>query len=69
VHASAEDGLISESFAPHPYVIVAPPDHPLAGKKHIPLKEVLKYSFITREAGSETCESMHEVFADNYALV
>ena len=26
------------SFAPHPYVIVAPPDHPLVGRKNIPLE-------------------------------
>jgi DNA-binding transcriptional LysR family regulator len=69
VHPSTENGLIAESFAPHPYVIVAPPNHPLARKKRIPLKEVLKYSFITREAGSETCESMHSVFAENYESV
>src|SRR5882724_8513839 len=27
---------VNESFAPHPYVIVAPPNHPLVGQKKIP---------------------------------
>ena len=31
---------VSESFAPHPYVIVAAPDHPLARRRRIPIGSI-----------------------------
>jgi DNA-binding transcriptional LysR family regulator len=37
-------------------VAVLPPDHALAGSKHLPVADVLKYPFITREEGSGTRE-------------
>src|SRR5512145_2930234 len=27
---------VAEAFAPHPHVVIAPPEHPLAGKRRIP---------------------------------
>jgi DNA-binding transcriptional LysR family regulator len=51
------------SFAPHPYVIVAPPDHPLVGKTGIPLEALADEPFIVREKGSDTWNSMEEGFA------
>jgi DNA-binding transcriptional LysR family regulator len=51
------------SFAPHPYVIVAPPDHPLVGRKNIPLELLADEAFIVREKGSDTWNSMEEGFA------
>ena len=51
------------SFAPHPYVIVAPPDHPLVGKKNIALESLVDEPFIVRERGSDTWNSMEEGFA------
>jgi LysR family transcriptional regulator, low CO2-responsive transcriptional regulator len=51
------------SFAPHPYVIVAPPDHPLVGRKDIPLEALADEPFIVRERGSDTWNSMEEGFA------
>jgi DNA-binding transcriptional LysR family regulator len=54
---------VSESFAPHPYVIVAAPDHPLAGKKRIPLAVIVREPFVVREKGSDTWNSMKEGFA------
>jgi LysR family transcriptional regulator, low CO2-responsive transcriptional regulator len=53
---------VNEVFAPHPYVIVAAPDHPLAGKKRIPLSTLAREAFITRERGSDTWNSMQETF-------
>ena len=53
---------INEPFAPHPYVIVAPPDHPLVGRHDIPLATVLREPFIVREQGSDTWTSMSEAF-------
>jgi DNA-binding transcriptional LysR family regulator len=51
---------VSESFAPHPYVIVAAPGHPLAGKKRIPPEVVVREPFVVREKGSDTWNSMKE---------
>jgi DNA-binding transcriptional LysR family regulator len=53
---------VNEPFAPHPYVIVAAPDHPLVCKKKIPLKRLLQEPFVVREKGSDTWNSMEEGF-------
>ena len=44
VMARPPSGLdtVNASFAPHPYVIVAPAGHPLAGKRRIPLGRLLR---------------------------
>lgn len=49
-------------FAPHPYVIVAPADHPLVRRRRIPLEELLAEPFIVREKGSDTWNSMVDGF-------
>jgi DNA-binding transcriptional LysR family regulator len=48
-------------FAPHPYVIVAAPDHPLAGVAKIPRAALNRERFVQRERGSDTWNSMREV--------
>lgn len=53
---------VNEPFAPHPYVIVAPPDHPAVGRRGIPAAEVMREPFIVRERGSDTWRSMQEAF-------
>jgi LysR family transcriptional regulator, low CO2-responsive transcriptional regulator len=54
---------VNESFAAHPYVIVAPPDHPLAKKKRIPLAALADQPWLIRERGSDTRKSMEEGLA------
>ncbi|MDF3887127.1 MULTISPECIES: LysR family transcriptional regulator [Cupriavidus] len=54
---------ISESFAPHPYVIVAAPNHRLVGERNIPLAALADEAFVAREKGSDTWNSMQEGFA------
>jgi len=54
---------INESFAPHPYVIVAAPTHSLVGKRNIPLAGLTDEAFVSREKGSDTWNSMQEGFA------
>ncbi|CAB3791229.1 HTH-type transcriptional activator CmpR [Paraburkholderia caffeinitolerans] len=54
---------INEPFAPHPYVIVAAPSHPLANKRGIKLSTLANEAFIVRERGSDTWNSMEEGFA------
>ncbi|HCE10362.1 MAG TPA: LysR family transcriptional regulator [Oxalobacteraceae bacterium] len=51
---------INEAFAPHPYVIVAAPSHPLAQRKHIPMSTLMHEQFVAREKGSDTWNSMEE---------
>jgi DNA-binding transcriptional LysR family regulator len=56
--------IVQEPFAPHAYVIVAPPSHPLAGKRRVPLARVLEEPFIVRERGSDTWMAMQEAFGE-----
>lgn len=59
------DGLGMEAtrFMDNPLVVIAPPDHPLAGKKRIPVKSLASESFLVREAGSGTRGAMERFFA------
>lgn len=52
----------NQPFAPHPYVIVAAPNHPLVGTKQIPLATLVREPFVVREKGSDTWNSMEEGF-------
>lgn len=54
---------VSLPFAPHPYVIVAAPSHPLVGRRGLALEELSDESFIVREKGSDTWNSMEEGLA------
>jgi len=67
VRPPADEDITAEPFAPHRYVIVAPPDHPLAGRQGIPLEEVLTYRFVVREQGSDTINAMREAFGPAFA--
>jgi DNA-binding transcriptional LysR family regulator len=58
---------VNESFAPHPYVIVAPPDHPLVLKKKIPMSALKREPFVVREKGSDTWHSMEDGFGEHLA--
>jgi DNA-binding transcriptional LysR family regulator len=53
---------IAEPFAPHPYVIVAAPSHPLARTKRIPAARIIREPFVVREKGSDTWNSMVDGF-------
>ncbi|MDB5897238.1 MAG: LysR family transcriptional regulator [Ramlibacter sp.] len=58
---------VAEPFAPHPYVIVAAPSHPLAGRKRIPVTRIAREPFVVREKGSDTWNSMQEAFGERLA--
>ncbi|MBI2771188.1 MAG: LysR family transcriptional regulator [Burkholderiales bacterium] len=58
---------VNEPFAPHPYVIVAAPDHPLADRKRIPVSRIAREPFVVREKGSDTWNSMVEAFGTHMA--
>lgn len=46
-------------------VAIAPSDHPLAGKKNIPIQRFAEEPFIIREAGSGTRMAVEGFFAEN----
>ena len=54
---------IAESFAPHPHVVIAPPGHPMCGKRGIAVRELARETFISREAGSGTRSAMERFFS------
>ncbi|MBS0325176.1 MAG: LysR family transcriptional regulator, partial [Proteobacteria bacterium] len=54
--------IVREAFAPHAYVIVAPPWHPLARRRAISRERLLREPFIVRERGSDTWKSMQDAF-------
>jgi DNA-binding transcriptional LysR family regulator len=53
---------VAEPFAPHPYVIVAAPGHPLAKSRRIAAARIAREPFVVREKGSDTWNSMVEAF-------
>jgi DNA-binding transcriptional LysR family regulator len=57
--------LVAESFADNPLVVVAAPDHPLAGKKTIPLTMLQNETFVVREQGSGTRTAMQRFFDEH----
>ncbi|MGB8278289.1 MAG: LysR family transcriptional regulator [Methylovirgula sp.] len=57
----------SEAFGPHPQVVIAAPDHPLATRRSIDKTELTNESFIVREEGSGT-RSIFEYFFSNVVV-
>jgi DNA-binding transcriptional LysR family regulator len=59
-------GLDTEAapFARHPIAIIAAPDHPLVGRKRLPLERLTGETFIIRERGSGTRNAMEHMFAE-----
>ena len=62
VRPPVDADMVAEAFAPHPYVIVAPPTHALVGDSAIRVERLLREPFIVRERGSDTWNSMQEGF-------
>jgi len=60
---------VNEPFAPHPYVIVAPPSHPLVDRKNIPVATLMREPFVVRERGSDTWHSMEEGFGGDLGAI
>ena len=56
--------LVAESFLINPLVIIAPTHHPLAGRTSIALKELAHETFIMREIGSGTRNSVERFLAE-----
>lgn len=58
---------VNQSFAPHPYVIVAAPSHPLADTAAISIERIVREPFVVREKGSDTWSSMEDGFGRHIA--
>lgn len=56
-------GLEAIRFMDNPLVVIAPPDHPLVGKKNASVASLAAESFLVREAGSGTRGAMERFFA------
>lgn len=67
VRPPAELETQNDAFAPHPYVIVGAPDHPLAGRGPVAIKELVRQPFVVREPGSDTWFSMEDAFGKHLA--
>ena len=57
-----EADVEAETFMENPLIIVAPPEHPLAQQKKIPLKRLQDEVFLVREPGSGTRIAMERFF-------
>jgi LysR family transcriptional regulator, low CO2-responsive transcriptional regulator len=59
---------VAEPFAQNPHVIIAAPDHPLAGQHRILIETIAREHFIVREPGSGTRLAMQQFFEDQRQL-
>ncbi|APV50677.1 LysR family transcriptional regulator [Betaproteobacteria bacterium GR16-43] len=57
----ADGDFRASEFATNPHVIIAPPGHPLAASRRIPMSSLGREPFIAREQGSLTRGVMDEV--------
>lgn len=55
--------LEQQVIGDHPHVIIARPDHPLVGRKHLTLRSLMDDVFLLREAGSGTRILADKLFA------
>jgi len=60
----AQADVEAEVFMDNPLVIVAPPGHPLAREKKIPLRRLQEEVFLVREPGSGTRVAMERFFSE-----
>ncbi|MGD1702248.1 LysR substrate-binding domain-containing protein [Dapis sp. BLCC M229] len=61
--------VCSEALMNNPLVLVANKNHPLAGKKNIPIKRIRDEAFIMREQGSGTRQAVQQLFAKHKIYV
>ena len=55
-------GVESAVIGDHPHIIVAPPDHPMAGRRNIAFADLAGETFLLREDGSGTRALMQRLF-------
>ncbi|CAD0186788.1 HTH-type transcriptional regulator GltC [Ruegeria sp. THAF57] len=60
-----DSDLIARRFKDNPLVVIAPPDHPLAGRTDLEPSELAQYPFVVREPGSGTRAAMERAFREH----
>jgi len=60
-----DSDLLATPFADHPLVIIAPPDHPLARRRKVPIEALAGETFLVRELGSGTRTAMERFFHEH----
>jgi len=56
--------LDAAAMGDHPFVIIAPPDHPLVGQPNLTKEQLVREAFLLRERGSGTRNSLELFFAE-----
>ncbi len=64
-----ESDFLAEPFMENPLVVIAAPNHPLAGRRGIRLDELRQETFLMREQGSGTRTSVERFFADKSIVI
>jgi DNA-binding transcriptional LysR family regulator len=62
--APEELPVVVHPFIDNELVVVAPPDHPLAAERDIPLQRLLEERFLVREPGSGTRQAVDRLFTE-----
>ena len=57
--------VVAETFMDNLLVAIAPPSHPLAGKKNIPVERLQEETFLIREKGSGTRSATERFFVEH----
>jgi DNA-binding transcriptional LysR family regulator len=57
--------LMAQPFMDNPLVVIAAANHPLAGKRRIPLARLAEEPFVGREPGTGTRSAVEQFFATN----
>ncbi len=57
--------ITAEAFAQHPHVVIASPQHPLAGRRRVRLERLATETFIVREPGSGTRGLLERLFVSH----
>ncbi len=61
----AGDELEAGAFMENPLVVIAPPDHPLAGRQGVPMMRLQDETFLVRERGSGTRGATERFFSQH----
>jgi DNA-binding transcriptional LysR family regulator len=59
-----DQDLVADAFMENPLVIIAPSNHPLVGKTAITIEELKNETFLMREQGSGTRNSVERFFSE-----
>ena len=60
-----EFDVVATPFMDNPIVVLAAPDHPLAGQKNIPLERLAREPWLMREGGSGTRKAIERLFIEH----